>query len=85
MDLRSLRVIFDDGGLHTAEASRVDGTRKAKWRLMFTRRNGERIAIGTTRAPDETKEFSSLDAVAVAAEEIGFTKFEVILKKNGEQ
>ena len=83
MDLRSLRVIFDDGGLHSAEASKIDSTTKTKWKLMFTRRNGEKISIGTARLPDETKEFSSLDAVAVAAEEIGFTKFEIALKKEG--
>ncbi len=73
MDLRSLKVLFSDGGLNAAIAMKASPEKKG-WLLHFQRRSGGVTAIGTVREPEIAKIFRSLDAVASAAADVGFTQ-----------
>ena len=75
MDLRSLKILFEDGGLSAAEAVKDTDNGRAIWLLRFRRRNGDVAVIGTAKQPETAKIFRSLDAVQSAAEEVGFEGF----------
>ncbi len=79
MDIKALKILFDDKSLISAEAVRAP--MENGWVLHFERRNGDITMIGTTREPAKAKIFRSLDAAASAVSEIGFIGFKVRLKE----
>jgi len=78
MDLRSLKILFNDGGLTTAVVVKAPFEQKG-WLLHFQRRSGGVAVIGTVRDPETAKIFRSLDAAASAAQDIGFPQVVVKL------
>ncbi|MCG8381736.1 MAG: hypothetical protein MJA28_05880 [Gammaproteobacteria bacterium] len=83
MDLKSLKVLFSDGGLTAAVAVKAPFEQKG-WLLHFQRRNGGVAVIGTVREPEAGKVFRSLDAVASAAADVGFSQVLVKLTEREE-
>ena len=84
MDLKSLKVLFDDDSLKRAVAMRAPLQKKG-WLLHFERRAGGLAVMGTVRDPGSGKVFRSLDAAATAAAEVGFAELQVkIIDKQAE-
>ncbi|WMS89295.1 hypothetical protein [Pleionea litopenaei] len=79
MDLKVLRILFDDGAISSAEAVRVPFGKG--WYLTCKKNNGDIVHVGTTREPGKPKLFRSLDAVASASTEIGFSELLVHVKE----
>jgi hypothetical protein len=79
MDIKALKILFDDKSLISVEAVRAP--LEKGWILHFERRNGAITMIGTTREPEKAKIFRSLDAAASAVSEIGFVDFKIRLKE----
>lgn len=76
MDLKSLKVLFDDDSLKRAVAMRAPLQSKG-WLLHFERRAGGLAVMGTVRDPETGKIFRSLDAAATAASDVGFAELQV--------
>lgn len=75
MDLKSLKVLFEDDSLKRAVAMRAP--LQKGWLLHFERRAGGLAVMGTVRDPGSGKVFRSLDAAATAAADIGFAELQV--------